>query len=139
MVTCSKVMESGFPCDAPRLSDSIYCRVHDDRPTTIRARTEASRRGGLAAHKPVPTVEGLAPNFSSGSAVLSTLERVAQALAEGKIDKQRATGIGYLATAANQALRIHAMEERLKRIEKRLSLNQSPLEDDEPEKDDVKG
>jgi hypothetical protein len=70
-------------------------------------------------------------NTSEG--VLETLRAAAQLVADGKLDRSRATGIGYLLSTATQALKVHTTEERLRRIERRLRLNENPLEGDDEE------
>jgi hypothetical protein len=120
MVTCAKIL-NGFPCGAPALSDSIYCRAHDDRPETIQARREASSRGGRNAH--IPTApSGLTVGVSSADAILTSLRDVAQAVADGRLDRSRASSLVYALTTATQARRVLHTEERLRKIERRLNL-----------------
>jgi hypothetical protein len=69
--------------------------------------------------------------------ILQTLRAAAQLVAGGKLDRSRATGIGYQLSRATQALKVHTTEERLRRIEKRLRLNENPLEEDDEEAEDA--
>jgi hypothetical protein len=69
--------------------------------------------------------------------ILQTLRDAGQLLVDGKIDRSRATAIGYILAGATQALKLHGTEERLRRIEKRLRLRENPLEEDDQEAEDA--
>jgi hypothetical protein len=69
--------------------------------------------------------------------ILQTLRDAAQLVADGKLDRSRATAIGYILAGATQALKLHGTEERLRRIERRLRLHENPLEDDDWEVEDA--
>jgi hypothetical protein len=114
------------------MHDSLLCFMHSDAPEAIRKAKDARRKGGRAAHAS-PAPADLKVKVDSSEGILRTLRDAAQLVADGKLDRSRATGIGYLLSTATQALKVHTTEERLRRIEKRLQLNQNPLEEDDQE------
>jgi hypothetical protein len=132
MVSCSKIVDGSVACGAEAQRDSIYCFLHDDRAETILKAQNARRKGGRAAHAAPPPAD-LHVNVNTSEGVLETLRAAAQLVADGKLDRSRATGIGYLLSTATQALNVHTTEERLRRIERRLRLNENPLEGDDEE------
>jgi hypothetical protein len=135
-VQCSKIVEGGLTCGAEAQRDSIYCFLHDDRPETILRAQDARRKGGRAAHA-LPAPADLQVHVDTSEGILQTLRDAAQLVADGKLDRPRATGIGYLLSTATQALKVHTTEERLLRIERRLRLHENPLEDDDQEAEDA--
>jgi hypothetical protein len=132
MVSCAKIVEGGLTCGAEAQRDGIYCFLHDDRPETILKAQNARRKGGRAAHA-LPAPADLQVNVDTSEGILKTLKAAAQLVADGRLDRSRATGIGYLLSTATQALKVHTTEERLRRIEKRLRVNENPLEEDDAE------
>jgi hypothetical protein len=132
---CSKIVEGGLQCGAEAMRDSLFCNLHDERPDVIRRAQEARRRGGRAAHASPGPVDVMV-DFGSGEGILSTLQRTAEALARGSIDRSRANALAYISTAATNARKHLDYENRLRRIEKRLRLRENPLEEDDPEAED---
>jgi hypothetical protein len=77
-------------------------------------------------------------DLGSAAGILGTLQRMAEAVAAGRLDPRRASNLGYILTTATAARKIAADEDRMARIERRLGLNQSPLieDDDDQEAED---
>jgi hypothetical protein len=120
-VKCAKVLDDGFPCQAEALRGDAKCLFHSEDPGAVRTRSEASRRGGLAAHAPVPEVD-LRIDLSSSQGLLDTLARVAEAVAQGRLDRSRAGGIIYAVNTAATVHRTLRHEERLRELERRVGI-----------------
>ncbi len=135
MTACPVTLADGSACGAPALKADPegLCLFHSGSPDAVRTRREGSRKGGLASHASAPEAD-LGIDLGSAEGILGTLQRVAEAVAAGRLDPRRASNLGYLLTTATAARKVAAYEERMKRIEDRLGINQNPLEgDDEDE------
>jgi hypothetical protein len=112
--------------------------LHSDDPETIMRAQNARRKGGQRAHSP-PSAVDLGIDLGSAAGILGTLQRVAEAVAAGRLDPRRASNLGYILMTATAARKIAAYEDRMARIERRLGLNQSPLieDDDDLEAEDA--
>jgi hypothetical protein len=136
MTQCCRIVEGGLQCGAEAQRDSRLCFLYDTRPEVVHRAQRARSRGGKAAHAPLDP-SGVTVDVSSAEAILTSLKGVAQAVLDGRLDRARAGGAVYALQAAVAARKYLAHETRLRRIEKRLRLNENPLENDDEEAEDA--
>ena len=124
---CSAALSDGSGCQAEALVDGQHCAFHDKRQEWRARHVDISRKGGKAAHA-APGPVDLRVDVSTAEGILRTLQEAAQAVVDGRMDRARSNSLGYLCATANQALKVHRFEERVRKIEVRLGLRESEEE-----------
>lgn len=129
---CSWVSSAGAACDAEALLNDPQSRCWFHSDVVEESRAEARARGGRHRHRPDPYGGPVDIKIALDSAegILGTLTAVAQAVADGRLDRARANGISFAASTAVATLKAHRYEDRVRKIEERLGLREVNLEDE---------
>lgn len=117
---CAGTTKKGERCQAPPLTSSAYCFVHD--PDREEERAAARSRGGFALHygaggKP----QGEPVQVRTADDVCKLLETAASDALARKPSANRSRLLAYIATAALRAVEAHDLEGRVQALEARLT------------------
>lgn len=115
---CKFVKASGQVCEAKALKGKGCCFFHSKDEEVRDKRIKASSQGGKS--KLEFETQGLNSNYfqlKTVSEVLSLLEYAINNLLQGKIAREKASCIGYLANITLGAIKDNSFEQRLEVIE----------------------
>ncbi len=119
---------------AEAVGDTPWCTAHNPTTAGRERHKEISARGGRAAHAPSEPL-GITVRVDSPEAILEAIRETAQAVLDRRLGRSEANTVSYLLSSAVATRKLLHTEERLRRIESRLGINQSPLAEDEDTED----
>jgi len=109
---CVSTKKDGTPCQAPAISPSGYCFMHD--PNRASARDEARRRGGKNSCR-TARLNKLIP--SQLRPIYNMLGRAMVECYQGKLDYRKTNALASVARAMVAVLTAGELEERVRDLE----------------------
>jgi len=116
---CKFVKENNIQCGAKPLKGEEFCFFHSQDPKITEKRQSASSSGGTSRVNNLGRIVPVSSYFSlkTVSEVLSLLEFTINDYLQGKIAREKASCIGYLANITIGAIKDNTFEQRLEVIE----------------------
>jgi hypothetical protein len=131
---CAAITKKGKPCCLAAKPDSDFCRWHDPRPASVKARLDASSRGGKGRSAPA-TNSDIQFDLTDIHKIPWVHTVVVEQVRCGKLDIKRAQFIRQSADSALKALQIGPMQTQMNKIlqqletEKNKPVNQAVIDD----------
>jgi len=117
MSECTIIKENGQKCASPALKGDEYCFTHSNKPGIVEKRELAHREGGHRSKLPrIDSEEWI--ELKSINDVVLFLERTANEVRTGKIDRGRANTLGYLTNILLGALETRDLNARVEMLER---------------------
>src|SRR5215212_4073849 len=118
MTRCTAIAGSGQHCRAIAITGSDYCHSH--HPNRAEARKRAARKGGQRSERGRPTTEL--------ASIKDRLERLAEDVLAGRIDRSDAAVAGQLLNYAIRAVSVGLKAREQEELEARLTEIEEALE-----------
>jgi len=118
MTRCTAIAGSGQHCRAIAITGSDYCHSH--HPNRAEARKRAARKGGQRSERGRPTTEL--------ASIKDRLERLAEDVLAGRIDRSDAAVAGQLLNYALRAVSVGLKAREQEELEARLTEIEEALE-----------
>ena len=117
MNECTFIKENSEKCASPALKGEELCFTHSDKPEVVEKRDLAHREGGHCGKLPrVDSSEWV--ELKTLDDVVRFLERTANEVRTGKIDRGRANTLGYLTNILLGALEARDLNTRVEMLER---------------------
>ena len=115
---CDLILEDGSQCTAYRQKGSQYCFKHNQTPEE---RSLVSQHGGLSG-KVIVGFGGKRLEIKKPRHIRKALVSTLNLLKDGQIEPNIANSIGYLCGVIIKTFELIEFEERIREIEKKLSI-----------------
>ncbi len=117
MGECTFIKKNSEKCASPALKGDEHCFTHSNRPEVVERRELAHREGGYCGKLPkIDSSEWV--ELKTLDDVVLFLERTANEVRTGKIDRGRANTLGYLTNILLGALEARDLDTRVEMLER---------------------